>query len=237
METWWPVEQSYWFGVIGGGLGCVLGIGGAVVGAVLVPRAKGRHGVVVGMAVIALVGVASMIAGGLAMADDQPYEIYAPLLRVGSVLYLVTASMLRTVDTAFRAVAAVSDGGLTNAGWGWGFGGGLNAAVRLSRRRVDLAYNAAFVGAWREQQRSRAFRAWTVGLLWGHLGLGAVLVGWGTWHYLVGGHYRDWSLGVSLGATFVGFAGLYWLVDFLALRIDRTHLEPQRLAAEELRRR
>ena len=217
-------------------MGGMLGIGGAVVGAVLIPRGKGRRGVVIGMAVIALAGVATMIAGGLAMADDQPYEIYGPLLKTGSVAYLVTVSMLRTVDTAFRAVAAVSDEGLTHAGWGWGFGGGLNAAFRLRRRRVDLAYNAAFVAAWREQQRSRAFRAWTGGLLWGHVGLGVVLVCWGTWHYLAGGFYRDWWPGVSLGALFIGFAGLYWLVDFLILRVDRTYLEPQRLAAEELRR-
>lgn len=236
METWWPVEQTgLWFGLIGGGMGGMLGIGGAVVGAVLVRRGKGRRGVVVGMTVIALAGVASMIAGGLAMADDQPYEIYGPLLKLGSVLYLVTASLLRTVDAAFRAVAAVSDGGSTNAGWGWGFGAGLNAASGL-RRRVDLAHNAAFLAAWREQQRSRAFRAWTVGFPWGNLGFGVVLVCWGTWHYFAGGPYRDWVPGVSLGALFIGFAGLYRLVDFLILRGDRTYLEPQRLAAEELRR-
>lgn len=222
----------------------MLGIGGAVVGA-LIPRAKGRRGVVIGMTVIALAGVALMIAGGLAIADDQPYEIYSPLLKTGSVSYLVTVHLLRIVDAAFRAVAAVSDGGLTprdtalyraSAAWGRGFGGGLNAAFRHRRRRVDLAYNAAFVGAWREQQRSRAFRAWTVGLPWGHLGLGVVFVCWGTWHYLAGGLFCDWFPGVSLGALIIGFAGLHRLVDFLILRVDRTYLDPQRLAAEELRR-
>ena len=228
METWWPVEQSYWFGVIGGGFGGVLGIGGAVVGAVLVPRAKGRRLVVFGMAVIALIGVASMIAGGFAIADDQPYEIYYPLLQLGSVLYLIPAGMLRTVDSMFRAVTAVSDGGSTVAGRRrWGFGGGANAGFRL---------NAAFVRAWREQRRSRAFRAWTVGLLWGDLGLGVVLVCWGAWHYLTGGLFRDWFPGVFLGAVFIAFAGLHRLEDFLILRADRKYLEPQRLAAEELRR-
>lgn len=75
-----------------------------------------------------------------------------------------------------------------------------------------------------------------MGLLWGHLGLGVVLVGWGTWHYLASGLFRDWNPGVSLGALFIGFAGLHGLADFLILRVDRTYLEPQRLAAEDLRR-
>lgn len=57
-----------------------------------------------------------MIAGGFAIADDQPYEIYYPLLLLEGVLYLISAGMLRTVDTMFRAVTAVSDGGSTNAG-------------------------------------------------------------------------------------------------------------------------
>lgn len=228
METWWPVEQTgLWFGLIGGGIGCVLGIGGAVVGAVM-PRGKGRRGVVTGMTVIALTGVALMIAGGMAIADDQPYEIYYPLLLLGSVLYLITAGMLRTVDSMFRAVTAGSDGGSTNAGgWRWGLGGGSNAGFQ---------FNAAFFRAWRERRRSRAFRAWTVGLLLGDLGLGVVLVCWGAWHYLTGGLFRDWFPGVFLGALFIGFAGLHRLEDFLILWADRKYLEPQRLAAEELRR-
>ena len=57
METWWPVEQTgLWFGLAGGGIGRVLGIGGAVVGAVLAHRARGRRLVVICMVVIALVG-------------------------------------------------------------------------------------------------------------------------------------------------------------------------------------
>ena len=56
-----------------------------------------------------------------------------------------------------------------------GGGDGDSAAEQTLVFRLD----AAFVRAWREQRRSRAFRAWTVGLLWGDLGLGVVLVCWG----------------------------------------------------------
>lgn len=49
-------QTGLWFGLAGGGIGCVLGIGGAVVGAVLAPRARGRRLVVICMVVIALVG-------------------------------------------------------------------------------------------------------------------------------------------------------------------------------------
>ena len=52
METWWPVDQAFWWGAIGGGIGALLGVGGAVVG-YLLPQGRGHLGVLMGMVVVA----------------------------------------------------------------------------------------------------------------------------------------------------------------------------------------
>ena len=219
METWWPVEQSYWFGVVGGGAGCLLGIGGAVVGAFLVPRALGRRWVVSGMVGIAAAGGMSMVVGGLAIADDQPYAIYNPLLLLGCVLYLVTIGMLLPVDIAFRVATTMRNAGLEPAALRGEVGGRIASG--------------AFAGTWRKRERSRR---WMVRLMWCHAGFGGVALCWGIGHYLTGGLFHGRFLGVLLGAVFIASAGQYWWMDFAVMRGQRSMADPQWLAAEELRR-
>lgn len=220
MDTWWPVEQTgYWSGIVGGGIGSLLGIGGAVVGAILVPRAIGRRWVVSGMVVIAAAGGLSMIAGGLAIADDQPYDIYYPLLLLGCVLYLVTIGLLLPVDVMFRVVTTMRNAGLETA-TSWG---------RVGRRVAS----GAFAEAWRQRGRSRR---WMVRLVWCHAGLGGAALCWGIGHYLTGGLFHGWFPAVLLGTGFIASAGQFWLMDFAIMRVQRDVVDPQRLAAEELRR-
>ena len=223
METWWPVEQTgYWSGMVGAGIGCLLGIGGAVVGT-LVPRALGWRPVVGGMVVIALAGGMSMVAGGLAIADDQPYAVHYPLLLLGCVLYLVAIGMLLPVDVAFRA--ANYDAWRRR-------GAGLEPATswRGSGGRVA---SGAFARAWQERERPRR---WMVRLMWCHAGFGGAALCWGIGHYLTGGLFTVWFPGVLLGAGFIASAGWFWLLHCAVMRVQRNVVDPQRLAAEELRR-
>lgn len=220
METWWPVEQTgYWSGIVGGGIGSLLGIGGAVVGAILVPRAMGRRWVVSGMVVIAVAGIVSMIAGGLAIADDQPYGIYYPLLLMGCVLYLVSIGMLLPVDVMYRVVTMMRNAGFETAASWRGVGG-----------RVA---SGAFAEAWRQRERSRR---WMVRLMWSHAGFGGAALCWGIGHYLTGGLFHGWFPAVLFGTGFIGSACQFWLMDLAIMRVQRDVLDPQRLAAEELRR-
>ena len=226
METWWPVDQTgLWFGLIGGGVGCVLGVGVPVVCIFLLPRASGRRCVVTGMAAISAIGITSIVAGGLAIADDQPYEVYYPLLLLGGVLYWTTACAVLPVDAMYRVAGAMRKAGVEPGmaawgwdTWGWGLGGGIGVA--------------ALDSAWRGQGRGRR---WTLRLMWGHLGIGTSGLVWGIAHYLAGGQFQGWFPAVLLGSMFVVSAGELWLTNYV-MALTLRNAEQQRLAAEEFRR-
>ena len=203
----------------------MFGIGGAVVGAFLLPRSLGRRFVVTGMAAISALGIISTVAGGLAIADDQPYAVYYPLLLLGCILYWTTACAVLPVDAMYRVAGAMRNAGVEPGmaafgmgTWGWGLGGGIGVA--------------ALDSAWRGQGRGQR---WTLRLMWGHLGIGTLGLGWGIAHYLDGGHFQGWFPAVLLGGMFVVTSGELWLTNYVMVLTLR-NAERQRLAAEELRR-
>ena len=104
METWWPVDQGFWWGAVGGGLGALLGVGGAIVGGYLVPHGRGHRGVLIGMVAVGFGALLCAVAGVVAIADGQPYAVYFPLLLVGCVVYWVIVGLIPQIDMAYRSV-------------------------------------------------------------------------------------------------------------------------------------
>lgn len=103
METWWLVDQASWWGAIGGGVGALLGVGGAVVG-YLLPQGRGHRVVLTGMVAIGVGALLCAAAGVVAVADSQPYAVYFPLLLVGCVVYWVIVGLIPQIDMGYRNV-------------------------------------------------------------------------------------------------------------------------------------
>jgi hypothetical protein len=80
-DGWWSDAAAGWIGGIGGS---VVGLLGAIVGT-LAGIGKARRFVLALMAAVALAGVASLLAGLVAVGMRQPYAVYYPLL-LGGVL-------------------------------------------------------------------------------------------------------------------------------------------------------
>ena len=95
---WWRMKTAAQYGGwIGGGIGGLAGILGALSG-FLVWRCKGRTFMICAMTTMAGVGMISLIAGIAALADSQPYHVTYPLLLFGIIMSTVcgtNALMLR----------------------------------------------------------------------------------------------------------------------------------------------
>ena len=105
METWWPVDQGFWWGAVGGGLGALLGVGGAIVGGYLVPHDRGHRGVLIGMVAVGFGALLCAVAGVVAIADGQPYRGLLPAtVGSGCVVYWVIVGLIPQIDMAYRSV-------------------------------------------------------------------------------------------------------------------------------------
>jgi len=96
--AWWGARHAGYIGGIGGGL---IGMLGALVG---VLAALGRlRRAVVGVCILMVVGgVASLVAGLVAVLGAQPYAVYYPLLLGGGLCALLPAVLLPVILTRYR---------------------------------------------------------------------------------------------------------------------------------------
>ena len=85
-------------GLLGGIGGGLLGLWGALIG-ILSGRGKARGFVLYSAHALLVLGIASIIGGGVALASGQPYVVYYPFLLLGVIVVAVTG-MLRGRLTA-----------------------------------------------------------------------------------------------------------------------------------------
>ncbi len=93
-----PWFHPMWFGalygaILGGGGGTLIGVGGALVGGILAPRAIGRRWVLGAMLCVVLLGLAQLAFGVFALVAGQPYAIWYPPMLCG-VLYTIVVGVL-----------------------------------------------------------------------------------------------------------------------------------------------
>lgn len=95
---WFSSQTAGWIGGIGGTL---LGLWGALIGIV---SSRGRaRGFAVGSAnALLFIGLASLIAGIVALGMAQPYAVYYPLLLLGVIIVAVTAMLRRTLSARYE---------------------------------------------------------------------------------------------------------------------------------------
>ena len=106
MTPWWTSQQA---GLIGGIAGSVVGVLGGIAGTLagtLAPRGKAR-GFVMGLFVSMLaVGIVTLAVGIVAVAIGQPYAVWYPLVLLGGIMGIVTASILPSVRMRYRQAEA-----------------------------------------------------------------------------------------------------------------------------------
>lgn len=95
---WFSNRSAALFGGIGGGL---LGLWGALTG-VLASRGKARRFVIGSSNALLALGIACLVAGGVALATAQPYAVYYPLLLVGIILVAVMWTLRRTLPNRYE---------------------------------------------------------------------------------------------------------------------------------------
>ena len=95
--AWWGNRTSAF---LGGGVGSLLGILGAIVG-MLTGIGRGRT-IAIGVCWFTiLLGIACLAAGVGALATSQPYHVYYPLLLLGLLCTIIMSSILPTVRKRF----------------------------------------------------------------------------------------------------------------------------------------
>jgi hypothetical protein len=87
---WWGVATG---GLVGGVLGSVLGCLGGLIGW-FGSKAKARRFVIGALACLMILGIASLVLGGVALFRSQPYTVYYPLVLLGIIATLVPAFAL-----------------------------------------------------------------------------------------------------------------------------------------------
>jgi MFS family permease len=102
MNPWWTDQQAGLFGGIAGGVGGLLGgIFGTLAG-ICAPRGKCKM-LVVGLALFMIgAGIISLVVGVVALALQQPYGVYYPLLLIGVVCTTVFGVGLPVVLQRYR---------------------------------------------------------------------------------------------------------------------------------------
>lgn len=102
MNEWWTMQSGSMLGAFGvGGLGALAGLFGAATG-YLAPRGLARGFVLTTQGVLVAIGLAGLIAGIIAIATDQPYHVYYPLLLGGGILTIVMGSMFPIILQRYR---------------------------------------------------------------------------------------------------------------------------------------
>lgn len=95
---WFSNRTAGWIGGIGGTL---LGLWGALIG-IVSSRGKAR-GFAVGSAnALLFIGLASLIAGIVALGMAQPYAVYFPLLLLGVIIVAVMVMLRRTLSAHYE---------------------------------------------------------------------------------------------------------------------------------------
>jgi MFS family permease len=94
-HEWWTVSQAGWVGGVVGVLGSLFG---TVLGSLsfLVQRGKAKGFMLGGYALMAAIGIASLVAGIIAAVTKQPWHVLQPLLIAGF-LFTFLGLMLGTV--------------------------------------------------------------------------------------------------------------------------------------------
>lgn len=86
---WWTSEQS---GMVGGIAGSVLGILGGVFGTmcgILIPKGKGVKPLLWGIRMLTIASVVFLCVGAVAIAQNQPYHVWYPLVLIGGLTLFV----------------------------------------------------------------------------------------------------------------------------------------------------
>jgi hypothetical protein len=97
-SAWWSDRTA---GLLGASAGVMIGLLGATVG-VLAARRKARRFVLSTMVVLVCLGVASLVAGTVALVRHQPYAVVYPLFLLGVIGVGVFASGYRGVRRGFE---------------------------------------------------------------------------------------------------------------------------------------
>ena len=103
MVEWWNAQTA---GLLGGGIGAVCGLLGAVGGTlmgVLAPRGKAKALVMGIVAAMAILGVGGLIVGITALSIGQPYHVWYPLALVGFILATLGAVLTFVARNVYRA--------------------------------------------------------------------------------------------------------------------------------------
>ncbi len=95
---WWSEQQA---GLIGGALGTILGCMGALIGW-LASAGKARRLALGMMKTMAVLGVAALVLGVVALLRSQPYAVYYPLLLIGLIGSVLPATLLRTIRKRYE---------------------------------------------------------------------------------------------------------------------------------------
>jgi len=90
---WWGERVG---GLIGGALGALIGCLGGTIG-LLAGKGKARRFVLASLKVATALGVALAALGVVALATDQPYQVYYPLLLAGGLSAVIPAALLPKV--------------------------------------------------------------------------------------------------------------------------------------------
>ena len=95
---WFSNRTAGWIGGIGGTL---LGLWGALIGIVSL-RGKARGFAVTSANALLFIGIASLIAGVVALGMAQPYAVYYPLFLLGVIIVAVMAMLRRTLSARYE---------------------------------------------------------------------------------------------------------------------------------------
>lgn len=102
LAAWWTDQQA---GLIGGLMGSLCGLAGALVGVacwLLIPRGRARRLVLGFMALMALIGIGLLAGGIVAIAGGQPYAVWYPLLLIGALNAGLFGGMMPMIAARYR---------------------------------------------------------------------------------------------------------------------------------------
>ena len=89
-------------GLLGAVLGSSLGIWGAMIG-FLASRGKARLFAIASANVILVVGIVTLVFGGVAAALGQPYSVYYTLLLIGALVVIIIGLLRRNLAKVYEA--------------------------------------------------------------------------------------------------------------------------------------
>ena len=97
---WFSARVAALFGAVGGS---IVGLWGALIG-LLASRGKARGFVLGSSKLLLACGVVCLLGGIVALATDQPYAVYYPLLLIGIILVFVLGGLIRNLPKRYEAL-------------------------------------------------------------------------------------------------------------------------------------